>query len=104
MPPTTGWSTARTWKRPPASTPWHESGPGARGQAALADKTPLRGRTDSAAARPKEPRFDVVGFGALNLDHLYQVPQLIQDGGVEVLASTAQPGGSAANTIYRPAK
>jgi ribokinase len=46
----------------------------------------------------------VVGFGALNLDHLYAVPQLIQDGGVEVLTSAAQPGGSAANTIYGLAK
>jgi ribokinase len=46
----------------------------------------------------------VVGFGALNLDHLYAVPELIQDGGAEVLTSTAQPGGSAANTIYGLAK
>ena len=46
----------------------------------------------------------MVGFGALNLDHLYAVPQLIQDGGVEVLRSSSQPGGSAANTVYGLAK
>ncbi len=63
----------------------------------------LRGAR-SARPRPARPRFDVVGFGALNLDHLYAVPQLIQDGGVEVLTSTAQAGGSAANTIYGLAK
>jgi ribokinase len=63
----------------------------------------LRGAR-SPGPRPARPRFDVVGFGALNLDHLYAVPQLIQDGGVEVLTSTAQPGGSAANTIYGLAK
>jgi len=46
----------------------------------------------------------VVGFGALNMDHLYTVPELIRDGGVEVTMFTAQPGGSAANTIYGLAK
>jgi ribokinase len=56
------------------------------------------------ARRSPKPRFDVVGFGALNLDHLYAVPRLIEDGGVEVLASTAEPGGSAANTVYGLAK
>jgi ribokinase len=46
----------------------------------------------------------VVGLGALNLDHLYAVPRLVQDGGVEVLKSSSQPGGSAANTVYGLAK
>ncbi len=41
-----------------------------------------------------------MGLGALNLDHLYAVPELVRDGGVEVSAWTTQPGGSAANTIY----
>lgn len=54
----------------------------------------------SRGRRRGKPRFDVVGFGALNIDHLYAVPQLIQDGGVEVAASAVEPGGSAANTIY----
>ncbi len=58
----------------------------------------------SAEGRSARPRFDVVGFGALNLDRLYRVPQLIRDGGAEVLSSTAEPGGSAANTVYALAK
>jgi ribokinase len=72
----------------------------------LADETSAQSKTRARPPGPRRsgPRFDVVGFGALNLDHLYAVPQLIQDGGVEVLASTAQPGGSAANTIYGLAK
>lgn len=71
----------------------------------MADDTPGQSRrAGSAGARPGKPRFDVVGFGALNLDHLYAVPELVRDGGVEVTTSTAQPGGSAANTIYGLAK
>lgn len=54
--------------------------------------------------RAKKPRFDVVGFGALNLDHVYAVPQLVIDGGVPVTASSVEAGGSAANTIYALAK
>jgi ribokinase len=84
----------------------HERWPEARGQAALADETPRESkrRTRSVGPRKGRPRFDVVGIGALNLDHLYEVPQLIEDGGIEVLSSTIQPGGSAANTIYGLAK
>ncbi len=54
--------------------------------------------------RRKRPRFDVVGFGALNLDHVYAVPRLVIDGGVAVTASSVEAGGSAANTIYALAK
>jgi ribokinase len=54
--------------------------------------------------RAKRPRFDVVGFGALNLDHVYAVPQLVVDGGVPVTASSVEAGGSAANTVYALAK
>jgi ribokinase len=84
----------------------HEGGLEARGRAALADETSAQSKRRPRPPGPhrRRPRFDVVGFGALNLDHLYAVPQLIQDGGVEVLTSTAQPGGSAANTIYGLAK
>ena len=72
----------------------------------MADKRPAppKRRPSPAAAQPGEPRFDVVGFGALNLDHLHKVPRLVRDGGVEVLSSSAQPGGSAANTAYGLAK
>jgi ribokinase len=84
----------------------HEGGLEARGRAALADETSAQSKRRPRPPGPhrRRPRFDVVGFGALNLDYLYAVPQLIQDGGVEVLTSTAQPGGSAANTIYGLAK
>jgi len=54
--------------------------------------------------RAKKPRFDVIGFGALNLDHVYAVPQLVIDGSVQVTASSVEAGGSAANTIYALAK
>jgi len=71
----------------------------------LADDMPTQASTVRSAERGSvKKRFDVVGFGALNLDHLYVVPRLIQDGGVEVSASMVQPGGSAANTIYGLAK
>lgn len=71
----------------------------------MADEMGMRSsRARSGERRSASARFDVVGFGALNLDHLYVVPRLIEDGGVEVLSSTAEPGGSAANTIYGLAK
>lgn len=44
--------------------------------------------------------FDVVGFGALNLDELYRVERLLNDDEGEVSFAGAYPGGSAANTIY----
>jgi ribokinase len=43
--------------------------------------------------------FDVVGFGALNLDELYRVERLLDDDEGEVVFVGAYPGGSAANTI-----
>lgn len=72
----------------------------------MADNAPARSsrEPDSAGARPGGSRFDLVGLGALNLDHLYAVPRLVQDGGVEVLRSSSEPGGSAANTVYGLAK
>lgn len=81
------------------------SGPEAWRRGVLADEMAMRSsRARSEERRSGKSRFDVIGFGALNLDHLYVVPQLIEDGGVEVLSSTAEPGGSAANTIYGLAK
>lgn len=44
--------------------------------------------------------FDIVGFGALNLDELYRVERLLDDDEGEVVFVGAYPGGSAANTIY----
>jgi len=48
--------------------------------------------------------IDVIGFGALNMDHLYRVKQIVLDGEVPIDHVTVTPGGSAANTIYGLAK
>ena len=48
----------------------------------------------------KEKVFDVVGFGALNLDKLYQVHRIAKIGEhMPILGVTESPGGSAANTV-----
>lgn len=47
---------------------------------------------------------EVIGFGALNMDYLYRVKQIVLDGEVPIDDVTATPGGSAANTIYGLAK
>ena len=43
---------------------------------------------------------DVVGLGAMNIDHLYQVESILQDGEAPVEEYLLSPGGSAANTVY----
>src|SRR4030042_4142925 len=45
-------------------------------------------------------KIDVVGFGAMNIDHLCQVEMLVVDGEHSVKDFVSIPGGSAANTIY----
>src|SRR4030043_249155 len=45
-------------------------------------------------------KIDVVGFGAMNIDHLCQVKELVVDGEQSVRDFVSIPGGSAANTIY----
>ena len=45
-------------------------------------------------------RFDVIGFGALNVDKLYRVGRIAKEGEEGfILSMTELPGGSAANTI-----
>ena len=44
--------------------------------------------------------IEVVGLGALNIDYLYQVERIVDDGEVVVNEAVSSPGGSAANTIY----
>jgi ribokinase len=44
--------------------------------------------------------IEVVGLGALNIDYLYQVDRILEDGETVVKESGLFPGGSAANTIY----
>jgi len=48
--------------------------------------------------------IDIVGFGAMNIDHLYSVDELVVDGEQLVGGIEALPGGSAANTVYGLAK
>jgi ribokinase len=42
----------------------------------------------------------VVGVGALNIDHIYKVERILDDGETVVKEAESFPGGSAANTIY----
>jgi ribokinase len=48
--------------------------------------------------------FEIMGLGALNIDHIYQVERILEDGEAIALAAKSSPGGSAANTIYSLAK
>ena len=45
-------------------------------------------------------KIDVVGFGAMNIDHVCQVKELVVDGEHSVTGFKSSPGGSAANTIF----
>ncbi len=49
-------------------------------------------------------KFQTVGLGALNMDYLYKVERILDDGEAVVRESTFSPGGSAANTVYGLAK
>ena len=45
-------------------------------------------------------KFDVMGFGALNVDKIYQVGRIAREGEESfILSMSESPGGSAANTI-----
>ena len=48
--------------------------------------------------------IEVVGLGSLNIDYLYKVERILDDGETLVKSSESSPGGSAANTIYGLAK
>ncbi|MBA7660083.1 Ribokinase [subsurface metagenome] len=48
--------------------------------------------------------IEVVGLGALNIDHIYKVERILDDGEAVVTEAALFPGGSAANTIYGLAK
>jgi ribokinase len=48
--------------------------------------------------------IEIVGLGAMNIDRLYRVGQVVVDGEQLVTDSESVPGGSAANTIYGLAK
>ncbi|MBI4286503.1 MAG: carbohydrate kinase family protein [Chloroflexi bacterium] len=42
----------------------------------------------------------VIGLGALNVDQIYRVERILEDGEAVVREAILSPGGSAANTIY----
>ena len=44
--------------------------------------------------------IEVVGLGALNIDHLYRVERIVDDGEAVAEEAESLPGGSAANTVY----
>jgi len=48
--------------------------------------------------------IQVIGVGALNIDHIYKVERILDDGEAVVEEAESFPGGSAANTIYGLAK
>ena len=48
--------------------------------------------------------IEVIGLGALNIDHFYRVERILNDGETVVEETESFPGGSAANTIYGLAK
>ena len=48
--------------------------------------------------------IEVVGLGALNIDYLYKVERILDDGEAVINEAKSSPGGSAANTIYGLAK
>jgi ribokinase len=44
--------------------------------------------------------IEVIGLGALNIDHIKIVERILEDGEAVALETKSTPGGSAANTIY----
>jgi ribokinase len=50
------------------------------------------------------PDVEIVGLGALNIDHIYKVERILDDGETVVVDAGSSPGGSAANTVYGLAK
>ncbi|MCX7777861.1 MAG: carbohydrate kinase family protein [Armatimonadetes bacterium] len=59
----------------------------------------LEGRIKSLSGLPK-----LIASGALNVDHLHKVPQILTDGETRVLLLHREAGGSAANTTYALSK
>lgn len=61
---------------------------------------PNRSTTSVAHHICKHSRPKLIGFGAMNIDHLYRVDKVIVDGEQLVIDYQSFPGGSAANTTY----
>jgi ribokinase len=45
-------------------------------------------------------KIEIIGLGALNIDHIKIVERILEDGEAVALETKSTPGGSAANTIY----
>jgi len=45
-------------------------------------------------------KIEVIGLGALNMDYLYRIESILEDGEAVVSEMVSAPGGSAANTIH----
>ena len=45
-------------------------------------------------------KIEVIGLGALNIDHVFRVERILADGEAVVDSVLSSAGGSAANTIY----
>ncbi len=45
-------------------------------------------------------KIQVIGLGALNIDYIYKVERILNDGEAVASEAKSSPGGSAANTIY----
>ena len=45
-------------------------------------------------------KIQVIGLGALNIDYIYKVERILEDGEAVAEEAKSFPGGSAANTIY----
>jgi len=50
------------------------------------------------------PAFDVIGIGALNIDRIYSVPQVVTDGAQLIDEVAVDAGGCSANTTYALAR
>jgi ribokinase len=49
-------------------------------------------------------KLDFVGWGAMNYDRSFVVDKIVENGEQLIVSSIAEPGGSAANTVYGLAK
>jgi ribokinase len=52
----------------------------------------------------RDDKIRLIASGALNVDYLHKVPQIVTDGETRVISLHREPGGSAANTAYALSK
>jgi ribokinase len=69
----------------------------------IGDLDDWSGRKLESWAKPGDAvmnKIKVIGLGALNIDHIYNVERILIDGEAVVEKTGCFPGGSAANTVY----